>query len=378
MFFSGCAGWRQVKQTRALENLTPVTENLTKIPPPKRKISVTVYKTKDMTGQYKFHPTATSFSTAVTQGSTPMVIKAALDSGWFLMAEREGLGDLLTEQKILKQKLGFMGKDTNVEQNLLLPEFIIEGGITEFNENIVTGGVGIKYFGVGPNTKVSIASAVIDLRLVRVTTGMVVDTVSVSKRILSYEADFGVFRFVKTNRLLEVEIGVTNNEPVQMAVREAIETAVSMLIARGVKSGLWEPSRPEDAPYFDKLLVTETPSYLPEDQDVKPFWEVFWPEDGGKIKKAKNEKVEVDNRQVKPFWKVFWPKEDENAREDEKKQSRENVTSVKKAQVKNAFMQKTQENKIPFEKAIEQTQTKDEPSFESIATEEKVIESTQE
>lgn len=272
---AGCGGWGHIKQGMPIENKTPVSMKLTHIPQPKRKIAITVYKSRDMTGQYKFHPTATSFSTAVTQGSTPMVIKAAMDSGWFVVAEREGLGNLLAEQKILKQKLTLLGKDANVEENLLLPEYIIEGGITEYNENIVTGGLGAKFFGVGPTTEISIASLMVDLRLVRVTTGMVVEAVSVSKRVMSYEVDFSVFRFVKANRLLEAEMGITNNEPAQMAVREAIETAMMLLISKGVKKGIWEPAQADDLPLFEKLLITEEPPVYEKDWPPKPFWELL-------------------------------------------------------------------------------------------------------
>lgn len=333
---TGCSGWRDIKQTRAIENMTPVTQNLTMIPPPKRKIGVTVYKSKDMSGQYKYHPAATSFSTAVTQGSTPMLIKAAIDSGWFAVAEREGLGNLLTEQKILKQKLALMGKNANVEQNLMLPEYVIEGGITEFNENIVTGGFGVKYFGIGPNTKVSIAAVVIDIRLVKVITGMVVDTVSVAKRVLSYEIDFGVFAYVATNRLLEVETGVTNNEPVQMAVREAIETAVTLLIARGVKQGLWEPARQEDVPIFEKLLVTEAPPINLYPDAPKPFWEVIWPKTQESVPQPdvkKDSTIRNLNPDApKPFSEAVLPKEQGSASQPEaKKDSPENNLSPDKS-----------------------------------------------
>jgi len=259
---SGCAGAVQVRHERALENITPLYRELINLPPPEQEISIAVYRTRDMTGQYEYHPTATTLSTAVTQGSTPMLIKALLDSGWFIAVERENLGNLLTEQRITKQKLSLLGRDPNIEKMLHLPEFIIEGGITEFNDDIITSGLGVRYFGVGPKTQARLSSVVIDLRLVRVLTGRILETVSVSKRLLSWEVGFGVFRYVKANRLLEIEAGITNNEPSHMAVREAMERGVMLLIARGVKANLWRPKDEKDRDFFLKLLEAESSERL--------------------------------------------------------------------------------------------------------------------
>jgi curli production assembly/transport component CsgG len=44
--------------------------------------------------------------------------------------------------------------------------------------------------------------------------------------------------YVSFKRLLEVETGYTTNEPVQMAVTEAIEKAVSTLVLEGIKDGI--------------------------------------------------------------------------------------------------------------------------------------------
>ncbi len=252
----GCAGINQAKNVRPRENITRVHRDVISLPVPERKISITVYKSRDMTGQYKSHPNVASFSNAVTQGSTAMLIKALLDSGWFLVVEREGLKNLLTEQKMLKSKLTFMGKNPDMIRTMVLPEFIIEGGITEFSENIVTGGFGIKYFGAGPYSQWRIASVVVDLRLVRVSSGLIEETASVAKRIMSKELDFGLYRFVRENRLLELEVGITSNEPVQMAVRETIEMAVMRLIAKGVVKNQWKP-RDKEADFFATCLAEQ-------------------------------------------------------------------------------------------------------------------------
>jgi len=60
---------------------TAIHQDLISLPLPKEKIVVAVYKFRDQSGQYKPHPAAVSFSTAVTQGATSMLNKALEDSG---------------------------------------------------------------------------------------------------------------------------------------------------------------------------------------------------------------------------------------------------------------------------------------------------------
>jgi hypothetical protein len=62
------------------------------------------------------------------------------------------------------------------------------------------------------------------------------------------------FRYVNFKRLLEVETGFTKNEPTQMAVQEAIEKAVEVLIYEGIKDNLWSSAEGE---VKDKEIVDE-------------------------------------------------------------------------------------------------------------------------
>ncbi len=55
---------------------TQSTIELRSLPPPKDQIVVAVYKFRDQTGQYKPTENGTSWSTAVTQGATSVLLKA--------------------------------------------------------------------------------------------------------------------------------------------------------------------------------------------------------------------------------------------------------------------------------------------------------------
>ncbi|MGI6457405.1 MAG: CsgG/HfaB family protein [bacterium] len=246
---AGCASvTRNLVETPAESGTTyesSIHKELTSLPEPAQPVYVSVYRFKDQTGQYKANPNATSFSTAVTQGGTSMLIKALEDSGWFIPVEREGLPDLMNERKIIRSTRVQVGDNTPLPP-LLFGGIILEGGIISYDTNVVTGGFGARYFGLGGSAQARRDHVTIYLRAVSVQTGQILKSVSTSKSILSREVDFGVYRFVRVQRLLEAETGFSTNEPPSMCVLEAIERAVYDLIIEGLQDGLWELQNPED------------------------------------------------------------------------------------------------------------------------------------
>jgi curli production assembly/transport component CsgG len=220
---------------------------LTSLPQPKGLIKVAVYNFRDQTGQYKPLPNVSSFSTAVTQGTTTLLVQALKDSRWFLPLEREGLQNLLTERKIIRATLEQNGH----ESDRLLPplevaNLILEGGIVGYDTNVVTGGLGARYFGTGGSTEYRVDQITVSLRAVDTRSGQILKTVSTTKTVLSREVSAGVFRFVDFKRLLEAEIGLTTNEPVHLAVKGAIEKATTSLIIEGIVDNLWELKNSND------------------------------------------------------------------------------------------------------------------------------------
>ena len=123
---------------------------------------------------------------------------------------------------------------------LLFAGVLLEGGIISYDSNIITGGFGARYFGTGGSTRYRQDRISIYLRLVSTSNGKILNTVYVSKTILSQSVDANLFKYVNIKRLLEVETGFTRNEPIQLAVTEAIEKAVEGLIVDGIKNNLWE------------------------------------------------------------------------------------------------------------------------------------------
>lgn len=254
---AGCTNYSQPFETSPPRpnHPTPVTEELQQLPEPEERVVAAVYRFRDQTGQHK--PSAggaTSFSTAVTQGATSILIGALEDSGWFVPIERAGLSNLLNERQIIQQirqqyeDPGDIGRqDANRLPPLLFAGVLLEGGIIGYNTNILTGGVAARYFGAGGSAQFRQDQVTVYLRAVSTQTGRVLKTVHTTKTILSQEVEVGIFRFVESDRLLQADIGYSFNEPVTVAVREAIEESVKALVVEGIDAGLWQLANGEDA-----------------------------------------------------------------------------------------------------------------------------------
>lgn len=240
---SGCSSAPSRHLLNEGATITPSTESgykLQAIPPPLSRISAAVYQFRDQTGQYKDKENISSFSTAVTQGATPILMKALQDSRWFTVVEREGLQNLLTERKIIRSAEQAGEKD-NIATTALKPaRILLEGGITGYDTNIRTGGKGAEYFGISASKQYREDHVTVHLRAIDIETGQVLVSVSTSKRILSMEYSAGMFRYIKYKRLLGLEAGYTTNEPSQICVTDAIEKAVHDLVLEGAQQGIWK------------------------------------------------------------------------------------------------------------------------------------------
>ncbi len=249
LILSGCS------TINAINNLIPPDEELSikitpseafkelkGLPKPKGRIPVSVYSFRDQTGQYKPQANVSSFSTAVTQGATSILMQALSDSDWFLPVEREGLQNVLTERKIIRASLQ-NEKKTGEEIKELPPlttsKLLIEGGIISYDSNIKTGGFGAEYFGIGTSELYREDLISVYMRAIDVRTGQVLISVSTSKKVLSKEIRAGFFRYISFKRLAEAEGGYTTNEPMHLCVTQTIEKAITELIRKGIDKKVW-------------------------------------------------------------------------------------------------------------------------------------------
>ncbi len=243
LLLAGCATQQVPSDVASSAQLTPatkITRDLMQLPKPKGKVAVAVYGFRDQTGQYKSAPDS-SFSTSVTQGAASMLVKALKDSGWFTPVERENLQNLLTERKIVRAlELPQDKNNPPIQIQQLVPaSIIVEGGVIAYESNVRTGGVGANFLGIGISTQYRVDQVTISLRSVDIRSGQVLNSVSTTKTIFSYEVRPSIFKFVNFKDLVQFEAGVTRNEPAQLCVKEAIESAVVHLVVQGLKDQIW-------------------------------------------------------------------------------------------------------------------------------------------
>jgi curli production assembly/transport component CsgG len=246
---SGCAdmGAPLIPASNAsLAGNTAQSYMLRSLPVPSKKVMVGVYDFPDLTGQFKERELVQTNSRAVTQGGSTMLIKALLDTGneqWFDVLDRSGLQDLVRERQITTEMRRLYNGETEVNPSILAPlktaDIILQGGIIGYDTNIQTGGVGARYLGVGANGDWKLDVVTVSLRAVDTNTGRVLANVMASKSIASTKVQSGVFRYIALDEILELEAGVSANEPKQVAVQQAIEKAVHALVLEGAENGVW-------------------------------------------------------------------------------------------------------------------------------------------
>ena len=244
---SGCAtNIDNIKTTDPVVARSPIESVLESVPfldgP---KITIAVYGFSDKTGQRKPNEKFSQLSSAVTQGSEVWVINALKEVGkssWFTVVERVGLDNLVKERQLIRStREVYEGKEAIKLKPMLFAGLLLEGGIVGYDSNIESGGAGARYFGIGANTQYRVDQVTVAMRIISVQTGEVLISTATEKRIASHKSGADVFRFLDLGtRALELEAGSAVNEPVNYAVRTAIEAGVVDLIKQGKQNGLWD------------------------------------------------------------------------------------------------------------------------------------------
>ena len=293
-------------------------KDLTTIDSPKGEpIIIAVYDFADMTGQKKPSDSVASMSTAVTQGSYQLLIKALQDAGngeWFRVVERTSLPSLLQERKLIRStRQQVNGEGAEPLPPLLFAGAYITGGIVGYDSNTKTGGVGARVLGIQTHKQWRQDIITIILRLVNVQTGEVVISTTVEKTIISAETGGDVFKYFDADTLLvEIEAGVSRNEPVTYAVRKAIEKGVVDLINQGAEKDLWQ---------FDvkEVSVPEIKDYVGPDvrvdigeEKVEKTYEMYLEE-----KKIRKENDLADKEIIKKAEEEAWNQIEETIDEEQ-------------------------------------------------------------
>jgi curli production assembly/transport component CsgG len=239
-----------------LESLTKTTLKLQEIPAPAVPVDVAIYEFPDLTGQAKPNENFAEYSRAVTQGGANIlvdVLKSAGNGHWFRVVERAGLKNLVQERTLIENtQRAYSPKSGNLPP-VRFAGLILEGGIVGYDSNERTGGAGARYLGIGGDLTYRSDLVTIALRAVSVQNGEVLVSTTTSKQIYSYMTRAGAYKFAVPEELLEVELGISYNDPGHLAVREAMELAVYSLIVEGIGNGLWKLEDPSQ----EQVLLNE-------------------------------------------------------------------------------------------------------------------------
>jgi len=265
LVLSGCASIVHIPEPEDAKVVVNINKEFNTLPPPAAgPVVAAVYGFNDKTGQRKPSEKLANISFAVTQGAEVYVIKALQEVGggqWFKVVERVGLDNLTKERQIIRQARESVG-DTRQLKPMMFAGIIIEGGIIGYDSNTLTGGAGARYLGIGASTQYRQDVVTVTMRATSVQTGEVLLSVSTTKTIISTGSSFTVFKFFDVGtRSLETEIGNSINEPVNYAVRAAIEQAVVEMIKEGNRKGLWS---------FRQAQITEVKQNEPVQTETPP------------------------------------------------------------------------------------------------------------
>lgn len=211
-------------------------------------MAVGVGEVRDFTGKSSINEGAT-----ITQGGSLMVMSALGKLGRGIRIHerfdpRVGELELIyTDRRQLGDGRAYNVPDGNRTRqvpwlpymggSILQSQYYIVGGITEVNWSIQSGGFSARVNGVGPRARSFVMSIAADLRIVDTRSLVVAHTVSLQKQVIGHEIDADVFRFFG-DRLFDVSIGTRNLEPVQLAVRVALELGVLELISHVTRAPL--------------------------------------------------------------------------------------------------------------------------------------------
>lgn len=256
---SGCATTRVLTTSRIAEAPTvqqsPLAKQLRAIPEiAGPTMTVAVYGFADKTGQRKSSDNIAMFSSAVTQGAESWLIESLQLAGngtWFKVLERTSLDDLIKERQMYRQAHEeFDPKGQGGLKPMLFAGILAEGGVIAYDTNIMTGGYGASVMGIGATAQYRKDVITVSLRLVSTNTGEVLLSVATTKTVFSASISGNALAFVSDGtKYGEIEAGLAGNEPVNLALRAAIDAAVIEIIKQGELKGYWKFKSPNPKPH---------------------------------------------------------------------------------------------------------------------------------
>ena len=212
-------------------------------PPPKRALNVGVYNCIDTTGQRRPSGSSQELSSAVPMDCTPYLIDAvrSLSPGYMYLVERQHVDELLRERQLATLALNNGAPQAAPRKlNMLkVAEILLVGQVVAYDRQTRQLTAGVALGGVGITGSLVTDLVTFSLRAVAVQTGEVLAQTIVTKSITSQEIG-GHFSRVFPKTILDGELGGGANEPVGLAMHEAVRASVVQLTDKGIHAGWWD------------------------------------------------------------------------------------------------------------------------------------------
>jgi curli biogenesis system outer membrane secretion channel CsgG len=240
------------------------SEEITLPPPPTRALTVAVYNCIDTTGQRRPTGASQELSSAVPMDCSPYLIEAvrSLRPGYVQLVEREHVDELLRERQLATLALnsvatavapasppgaaaagapgGTAAPPLKRLSMLRVAEVLLIGQVVAYDRQTRQVSAGAALAGIGATGSVVTDLVTFSLRAVAVQTGEVLGQSSVTKSITSQMIGGHITRVFPTT-ILDLELGGGANEPVGLAMREAIRSSLTQLVGQGIHDGWWGP-----------------------------------------------------------------------------------------------------------------------------------------
>lgn len=192
------------------------------IPGPKRTVAVSRFASNsDLNFKYGLAD--------VGGGLSDLLTSALVESGQFIVVERETLSDVLSEQKLTAS--GLVNQEGAATPGSLIgASLLIKGAVTEFNEAAGGGGFGIGVAGVGVGLKSRKATVGLDIQVIDATTGQVLASYPVRENITSKSVGVDATKLgVNTgfSQFLQTAIGTAARKAITTAVQRFADAAAS-------------------------------------------------------------------------------------------------------------------------------------------------------
>jgi curli biogenesis system outer membrane secretion channel CsgG len=208
---------------------------------------VGIYNCIDTTGQRRPTLLAQELSTAVPMDCTPYLVEAlrSLRPGYVYLVERQHIDELLRERQLATLALNSgdqpaSGRHPVAPRRLNMvrvAEVLFVGQVVAYDRATRDLSAGVALGGIGASGTLITDLVTFSLRAVAVQTGEVIGQTTVTKSITSLKAGGHITKIFSVS-VMELELG-GGNEPVGLALRAAIRSALNQLVQNGIHDGWW-------------------------------------------------------------------------------------------------------------------------------------------